>query len=501
MILSIHFHQGGILKRIGSNKFADSNINIMISLIKPFIKDSLVYGIGEFINRSTQLLILPLILIYLTPSEFGKLDYFFASRNILSVLFGWGVATALMKYGMDLKKYKFGEVALNAVLVVFLLDIGASILILLSIDIMNSLLLDGDYFNEYIIIIITSSFVALRTIPLSIFRLKSKPLPFITVNAINMVLYFSIAFILLKFYKLTYFSFLWANLLSSLISMMIAFGFSNRYFSFQFNKGLIGQLIKFGLSILSTSFTFIIISNSNRIFLKLNTGFEEIGILGMATRISTIVGAFIISPFNLAWLPYVLKNQNKDYFQDVVSYLFRLLSFLGIFLSLILIYTGPFIFLYFNKLEYLDSFNFVPLFCLSFLFLGYYFMFSAGIFVSGNYKKYYTISFWVIIFNFGLYFILMSYLSLYVVSFITLASHILMSYMAYSFGNPYIKIKVLHKKLGHLVLSTMLILLPYFGFIKNSYTITIELLIVSILFISSIFYLWKIDFFKIKLSS
>ena len=72
----------------------------MISLVKPFIKDSLVYGIGEFINRSTQLLILPLILIYLTPKEFGVLDYFLASRNILSVLFGWGVASALMKYGI-----------------------------------------------------------------------------------------------------------------------------------------------------------------------------------------------------------------------------------------------------------------------------------------------------------------------------------------------------------------------------------------------------------------
>lgn len=473
----------------------------MISLIKPFIKDSLVYGIGEFINRSTQLLILPLILIYLTPSEFGKLDYFFASRNILSVLFGWGVATALMKYGMDLKKYKFGDVTINAVLVVFILDFLTSILILLSIDIISTLLLDGDYFNEYIIIIITSSFIALRTIPLSIFRLKSKPLPFITVNALNMGLYFSIAFILLKFYKLTYLSFLWANLLSSLISMMIAFGFSKRYFSFHFNRGLIRNLLKFGLSILATSFTFIIISNSNRIFLKLNTGFEEIGILGMATRISTIVGAFIISPFNLAWLPYVLKNQNKDYFQDVVSYLFRLLTFLGIYLSLILIYAGPFIFLYFNKLEYLDSFHFVPLFCLSFLFLGYYFMFSAGIYISGQYKKYYTISFWVIISNLGLYFILMSFLSLYVVSFITLASHMLMCYLAYFWGNSFIKIKVLHKKLGHLILSTLLITIPYFSLIKNTFTIVLELLVISLLVMISILYLWKIEFFKIEVSS
>ena len=69
----------------------------MISLIKPFIKDSLIYGIGEFINRSVQLLVLPLILIFLTPNEFGKLDYFFASRNILSVLFGWGIASSLMR--------------------------------------------------------------------------------------------------------------------------------------------------------------------------------------------------------------------------------------------------------------------------------------------------------------------------------------------------------------------------------------------------------------------
>ncbi len=468
----------------------------MIRLIKPFIKDSMVYGIGEFINRSTQLLILPLILIYLTPDEFGKLDYFFASRNILSVLFGWGVATALMKYGVDLKKYQFEQVALNAVLVVLILDFLTSLLILFSIDFISGHLLDGDFFTEYFIITVTSSFVALRTIPLSIFRLKSKPLPYIFVNALNMALYLAIAFVLLKFYTLSYFSFLWANLLSSLISLMIALGFSYGFFAFQFNRSLISKLLRFGLSILATSFTFIIISNSNRIFLKLNAGFEDIGILGMATRISTIIGAFIISPFNLAWLPYVLKNHTEDQFQNTVSYLFRLLSFLGIFLSFILMVVGPYIFIFFDKPAYLVSFNYVPIFCLSFLFLGYYFMFSAGIYLSGHYNKYYSISLWVIFSNLGLYFLLIPYLSLYVVSFITLASHILMSYLAYLWGNPIINIQVLHKKSGHLVLSAAFLILSSFGVVQNTASAAWELLFMSILFLTSLGYLWKVKFFK-----
>ena len=468
----------------------------MIRLIKPFIKDSMVYGIGEFINRSTQLLILPLILIYLTPDEFGKLDYFFASRNILSVLFGWGVATALMKYGVDLKKYQFEQVALNAVLVVLILDFLTSLLILFSIDFISGHLLDGDFFTEYFIITVTSSFVALRTIPLSIFRLKSKPLPYIFVNALNMALYLAIAFVLLKFYTLSYFSFLWANLLSSLISLMIALGFSYGFFAFQFNRSLISELLRFGLSILATSFTFIIISNSNRIFLKLNAGFEDIGILGMATRISTIIGAFIISPFNLAWLPYVLKNHTEDQFQNTVSYLFRLLSFLGIFLSFILMVVGPYIFIFFDKPAYLVSFNYVPIFCLSFLFLGYYFMFSAGIYLSGHYNKYYSISLWVIFSNLGLYFLLIPYLSLYVVSFITLASHILMSYLAYLWGNPIINIQVLHKKSGHLVLSAAFLILSSIGVVQNTASAVWELLFMSILFLTSLGYLWKVKFFK-----
>ena len=468
----------------------------MIRLIKPFIKDSMVYGIGEFINRSTQLLILPLILIYLTPDEFGKLDYFFASRNILSVLFGWGVATALMKYGVDLKKYQFEQVALNAVLVVLILDFLTSLLILFSIDFISGHLLDGDFFTEYFIITVTSSFVALRTIPLSIFRLKSKPLPYIFVNALNMALYLAIAFVLLKFYTLSYFSFLWANLLSSLISLMIALGFSYGFFAFQFNRSLISKLLRFGLSILATSFTFIIISNSNRIFLKLNAGFEDIGILGMATRISAIIGAFIISPFNLAWLPYVLKNHTEDQFQNTVSYLFRLLSFLGIFLSFILMVVGPYIFIFFDKPAYLVSFNYVPIFCLSFLFLGYYFMFSAGIYLSGHYNKYYSISLWVIFSNLGLYFLLIPYLSLYVVSFITLASHILMSYLAYLWGNPIINIQVLHKKSGHLVLSAAFLILSSIGVVQNTASAAWELLFMSILFLTSLGYLWKVKFFK-----
>jgi hypothetical protein len=37
--------------------------------------------------------------------------------------------------------------------------------------------------------------------------------------------------------------------------------------------------------------------------------------------------------------------------------------------------------------------------------------------------------------------------------------------------------------------------------IKNTFTIALELLIISMLFMISILYLWKIDFFKIEVIS
>jgi hypothetical protein len=91
----------------------------------------------------------------------------------------------------------------------------------------------------------------------------------------------------------------------------------------------------------------------------------------------------------------------------------------------------------------------------------------------------------------------MPYLTLYLVSFITLASHILMSWLAYFWGNSFIKIKVIQKKQGHLILAALLIILPYLNLIKNTFTLDAEILFVSLLFLISIFYLWKTEFFKI----
>ena len=75
-----------------------------------------------------------------------------------------------------------------------------------------------------------------------------------------------------------------------------------------------------------------------------------------------------------------------------------------------------------------------------------------------------------------------------------------MSILGYYWGNSFINIKVLQKKQGHLIIATLLIILPYLNMIKNALTLGTEILCTGLLLIISILYLVKTNFFKLDIT-
>lgn len=394
--------------------------------IKGLLRDSSIYGLTELLNRGMQVLLLPLIFIFLNKQEFGILDYFLTIKNLAVVFLGIGLSTVIQRYKMWEADYSLNMLASTALFTIVFLD-GIYLIIssLFSAEI-TILLVNTDYSLEWILVNITSIFFAIRTIPLGILRLQQKPLHFLIVSLSNFIIYFIATFVLLKLEFNGYLSFLWGALIAITFSLISGLYLTKNEISFKFNLSLSKTLIAFGLSILSSSSTVIILNSLNRFFLKADGSFEDLAILGLSTRLSIIVGAFLVAPFNLAWLPYAAKNYKEPKFRVTYDKIVTGFIIIGMLMVLGLSFFTKELLLLIGQIEYINSARIIPFYALTFIFQGLYFLSTSSIFLEGFKSKYYIISLATVVTNILIYLAFGDFINIYTVSSITLVGFIIM---------------------------------------------------------------------------
>ena len=425
-----------------------------MSQLKELLGDSVIYGIGSFLLKATQILILPLIIFYLKTDEFGRLDYFLNIKNILIILYGYGILTSIFKYS-DYNQ-KRDKSPFNGFLVVLLIVVVSTVIISGLIIFFPRIYF---YAEDLIYVHLISVFGAFLTIPLGVLRQRKMPKGYIFVNTIYTLLFLVISYVFVLYTSLNYKSILLAHTLAALIAFICGVFLVKKYILFTYSPTLFKNMFNFGFSILLNSLCFIIIIGLTRFFLKSNGTFQDVGLLGMATRMSLFVGALLIAPFNLAWLPFVSANVNKDSFKNTLNSVFRIFTWVGLFFCMTLELVSFDIFLLLDSKEYLPSVKHILPFSLSHFLLGYYFIFAAGIYLSGNIRQYRIIAITTVAFNIILYLILLNYINIYTVSYITLFSFLFATILAFYYGNSSLKIKVFNPSNIYIVLFYIIALI------------------------------------------
>lgn len=413
----------------------------MLKSIIGLAKDSLVYGLAELLNRALQIVLLPLIFIYLDKESFGILDYLFALKNLLSVFLAYGLSTAIQRFHIYEKEYPREVIIPTAIAIIFLVDAVINLLFFVWGSNLTQLLMGQEFGWELFLICFTSTLFALRSIPLGILRLRRQAVPYLISSVSYFGLYIGFTYFFISELSLDYFSFIYGGLFAVCISLCICFYFIKKDLKWKFSFSFAKEILLFGLSVLTSSMAVILITTVNRFFLKLDGSFEDLAIFGMSNRISIVVGALLVAPFNLAWLPYVQGIYQKDDFVKIVNKIIQIFTAIGVVLTLVLSLFGSDLLVFLGDTEYSDSIRYVPYFCAAFIFQGYYFIASSGLFLYNRKNKYVKISLITSISSLLLYVLLINYLSVLTVVLITMSGSVIMFALGYYYGNPFTKLK------------------------------------------------------------
>lgn len=312
------------------------------SSIKQLSKHTLVYGIGNILNRGMTFLLLPFYTNLISTADYGIYSLIYSFIALTNVFFIHGMDTAFMRFFIPEKDETKRRLILNTVYT--------------SIFVSTTLLSAGiyvflPYFSAEVLSIPSSSvmllyltliilFDAVAFLPIVYYRAVNKPLNYVLIVFLEVLVNLSLNIYFVAFQKMGLSGILLSNVISSITKFLLSSPVLLSQFRFVWNKQIWKNILKYGLPTVPAVFFLILISVSDRFLLKYYLGAEAVGLYASGYKIGVVM-ALLITAFRFAWQPFYLsKGENPDapyIFARIFTLFVAVTGFIFLGVSLVLV--------------------------------------------------------------------------------------------------------------------------------------------------------------------
>ena len=300
------------------------------------IKNTTIYALGDIIPKLIGFISLPILTQYLTPADYGIVNYVNTLNTFLLALGFLSLNTYFLVFFYRCKskveqKKLLGNLStfillLNTVIVGFLLIFGDYVFEALGSNI--------DFYPYIVIAIFTNFFNLFSILPSALFRVLERPMPLTILNISRGLIAFALTLILVILYDYTALGVLYANLVVNFIfAFVFMFMIRNHIvWNLDFNK--IKSALKFSLPLVPGAIAYYLTTISDRILIDKYLSLAELGIYGIAATIAFILNIFSFGAYK-AFEPYIFKNWGSEQFPKIFQNIrnnFVYVLFIGVLL-------------------------------------------------------------------------------------------------------------------------------------------------------------------------
>jgi O-antigen/teichoic acid export membrane protein len=282
---------------------------------KRLVKNTTIYALGDIIPRLIGFISLPILTSYLSPSDYGIVNYVNTLNTFLLALGFLSVNTyyLVFYYRCDTvvgQKKLLGNLSsfvilLNLLLVVPLLFFGEYFFTLMGSKI--------DFYPYIVIGILTNFFNLFSILPAALFRLLEKPLPLTILNVTRGFITLIVTLVLVIYFDYTALGVLYAGLIVNFIFAFIFLYTIRKHVIWNLCFKQIKVVLAFTLPLLPGSIAYYLTTISDRILIDRYLSLNELGIYSTAAMIALILNIFSFGAYK-AFEPYLFKNWGAENF-------------------------------------------------------------------------------------------------------------------------------------------------------------------------------------------
>lgn len=347
-------------------------------------KNIVIYGGTNALKSLVPLVILPILTLHLSPTEFGELSLIDTLVLFLTPFILININATISVEFFKLDKDELKRYISDALFLTFISYLVSTVIVWCLSVYFSSLFSIGKY---YLLLLPTFCFLRVAVIvALTIFQSAQKPLKFFYLNLFQTLIDISltIAFVSLLSYGLS----------GRLLGVYIGFFMASLVSLFLLKKHgyLCWPTLKFSRRILSFSLPLIphvlsasLIALSGRLFISRFCSNEDVGLYSVAYQIASVMLLVSLS-INQAWSPFLfgLLKKNKLKLSLIYS---TFLFFAFIFMAIVILCLKNVLYYIFVNEAFYNSMQVFPALLLALFFQSVYFLISNFLFFEKKTKQ------------------------------------------------------------------------------------------------------------------
>lgn len=440
----------------------------VFSSLLQLTKHSAIYGVGHVLTKSLIIFLLPIHTNYVERIEYGIATTLFAFLAIASIIYSYGLNTALIQfYILEQEPKQKKNIFSTAFFATAITSLIFSLILILGSVFFAEHLFDSveyGYLIRYSAAILSLDALLLLNFNILRAQEKSNYFAFLSVLNVGLNLFFNI--LLVVHYQMGVKGIFLANIYSSFAMFFVLLPYCARHLGIMLDRSVFYKMLKFGLPFVPATLSIVFINSIDRFFIKFYLGLDAAALYGAGYKLGLIVKLFI-NAFQFAWLPFFLhtaqKENAKEIFSKILTYFSLICSiiFLSIHLFIEQVVRLKIFGLYIFGPEYWSSTVIVPVVTLAYIAYGIYLNFIVGIYVKEKTKLLMLIAGVGAIFNIVANFILIPRYHLMGAAYATILSFVVMAVLCFRFSQRLYPIQYEFRRLLKIAIFTFVIaLLP-----------------------------------------
>ncbi len=415
-------------------------------MINNFIKNGLIYFVGNILTKSVHLISLPLIVNYLSPKDFGVYDYVLILTAIVNIVVTIEITQATCRFYPELKT-NLARISYTST--AFLFVISALAIFYVAISFFSEGLSlyffeteDQQGFQLGVLSIIVSTLLYFTQNQL---KWEVKPKATILVGLTNaLVFLLSILYFILQ-NNMNIYSLFKSAILAGLFATILAIYCSKENYRLVFELSKLKKMLDFSFPLVFSSAGMYVSLYVDRFVIIELIGVEKLGVYAFASRFALIASLVMVS-FQSSLVPLVYKYYEEKGTSLEISRIFSV--YMSIF---VFVLGGSYLFSYeivflFGSEEFYDAKELIfPLVLAAFL-SGLY-MFFPGLFIAKKTRLISVVTITSAFLNAVLNYLLIPLLGLEGAAYSTVITSFFMAVFFFKLGGGYYPIRFEWKRI------------------------------------------------------
>jgi len=293
--------------------------------------DSLIYGLGSVANQALAILLLPLYTRYLTPDEYGAFALLTAAGGVLTLVAALGINSGLTRIFF---LFEGAEERGRVVFTAYTFALASSALMALCLF-LTAPAIDRAFFNfsggeRWVrLAVATFSVSALNAVALGTLQVEKRARVYVACSLLGLLASCGTSIWLVAGLDRGVLGVLEGQLVGVLVQFALALGATLPTIRPRFHRPALREMLAFSLPLIPANLSAWGLGLADRWFLNHSASLAEVGLYALGFRFGSVLTTLFVSPFTLAWFPYLYSITSQPDHREVVARVLEYFSFLA----------------------------------------------------------------------------------------------------------------------------------------------------------------------------